>query len=829
MRRGIAASPLATYSAGLISRNSQLSGVGNRLYIESFNRDRPLAREAPLVASDFFFDQRPEVAAVAGWRIARAGAITTGSTQDFTVPGIGTPAAALVVVTGSLGTFGSPVNDKRISVGIKTSGFEGGISGSSQDAHSGSVTHNSGFTDALVKVIKGDGSAFEAVATGALITDGIRLTWSTLPPNAFITDVMLFFGPDISVDADLVTSPGAGTTTITAGFAPDVLLCLSDVNTFDNNIHVQCTLEFFLGVREGDARYTYWSQNPDSVGTSLSQLVTLDPNAIAADFSEAASPAFIFAAETFFDSWNATGFAVNSIGGTPPFCYLALRFGGKAVYSSILDTPAATGDASYSGSGMTPAYAMTLMSRLGTLPSNNKTGRAGAAGLSAFNAAGEQFAASVTDQDAQTTTNTSSIEAAKAYYLTTDAAAEENTATFVSFEPNKFTLNWSAAVGSMHFITLLLERDWHLASGTPSFRIPTASGVGELVFSAAASGTPSGAPKFPKATGTGTGQLIFKATGAGTFPLAQGAGASLLEFSATGAGSFAVPTGTGAGTLEFTSTGSGSFPLAQGAGASLLEFTGTSAGVFPLAQGAGASLLEFTGTSTGTFPLATGTGAALLIFDATGAGLFPLAMGTGAGTVTAVGFSGSGAGVFPLAQGSGASLLEFTGTSTGTFPLATGTGAALLVFPSTSGDGFFPLVTSVGAAELIFEATGAGLFPLALASGTGFTGTGFTGAGAGSFPLPIASSAGLLVFTGTADAFFPLTLGSGNATFDPLGCIVDLEADYDAVSLVSGSYKATSLLEGSRKTISLMEASYALASELEGSYDLLTDLDGGVC
>lgn len=672
MRRGIAASPLATYSAGVIQGRSA-AGLGNRLFVESFNKDKPFSPDAPSVAVDYFFDQRPEVGAVAGWRLVSAAASTVSSTQDFTVGGIGTPVAAIVIMTGATGFAGTPIADSVRSIGIKTGSFEGGICGINQDNVADSVCKRAGFTNALVKMPTSS-STYDAVATGSLIADGIRLTWSTQPASGRMVHVILFFGPDLQAQAAQIVPVGAQL--VSTSWAPDAVFCLSAIDSFDDTLRADDTMYAFLGVRNGGVNYPYASNSPDAQATSLAQMITDNPNVIASAIQENTSPPFLFGTPTNFASWASDGFNISG-SGTPPFIYLALRFGGKQVYASINSTPGIAAEATYTGSGMFPAYGFNLQSRLGTWPSNNKTARGGAFGFSAFNQAGEQFAAAWANQDAQATMNTASYSYTAAYALPTDAAADENIANFSSFAQNKFSWEFSAAVLGQKFVTLLVERDWHTATGTPSFPIPTASATGALKFIAAVTGSPAGQPKFPLAQGSGVGTLEFTGTGAGTFPLATGAASGTLEFSATGAGSFAVPTGTGAGSLEFSGSGAGTFPLAQGTGVGTLEFTGTGAGTFPLVQGSSTGALIFESTTAdGVFPLASGESAGALIFEATGTGFFPLPTAEGTGTVTTTGdlFIGAGEGSFPLPTSFSSGLLVFTGTVDAFFPLALGSG-----------------------------------------------------------------------------------------------------------------------------------------------------------
>lgn len=141
-------------------------------------------------------------------RTIRVAAITAGSTQDVTISGFGTPEVAIVKMY-KVTTDGTVTGDAGIATGL----FAGGnavcsytrstTGGASSSCGRGNAY---GGTD-FIRTFDYAGDD-DSQASVSFITDGIRLSWSLLPPAGWLMSVTLMTGTEAALCGYIDTSGG---------------------------------------------------------------------------------------------------------------------------------------------------------------------------------------------------------------------------------------------------------------------------------------------------------------------------------------------------------------------------------------------------------------------------------------------------------------------------------------------------------------------------------------------------------------------------------------------------------------------------------------------
>ncbi len=409
---------------------------------------------------------------VAGFRLKRVAALTSGSTQDITVSGMGTVKAYRIVITSAVSLTGTTAREHILSWGVCDGTFQGGVGINSLHNSANSTCGRVGFDDAVIRLPNANGSGFAAIAThNSFITDGIRINWSTNPGSAYIMEVELWYGANLSVKAGSAT-PNAGTgasVLVNTGFRPDFVMtgCANAaLNETISNTYLGA-FSFFIDEDNSNDLYTVQLRHLNNAATMV-PTAYMGTGFICRPYTGDTTP-FTLASGTALDAttpFDSSGFNIRTIpssaGTGPTFVYLALEFGGKAYDLQLKDTPTSTGNNSVTGLSFRPGF-VTMLQSIAAAWGDTQIADAsgGSAGFGAFNMAGEEGAVSGSDQDAAATSNTNSRSDAKALHIIQhDGVTTDYAASFVSFNSDGYTLNFTTVQGTAKkYVSFMLEHD----------------------------------------------------------------------------------------------------------------------------------------------------------------------------------------------------------------------------------------------------------------------------------------------------------------------------------------------------------------------------------
>ena len=162
-----------------------------------------------------------------------------------------------------------------------------------------------------------------------------------------------------------------------------------------------------------------------------------------------------------FDANGFSGHARSAGGNDREICYLALNFNG-AVESWVgtHTTPTSTGNDSEAGPSFTPQAVFLIGTMMEALDTAYNDALAGSlVALGAFDG-DDEYCTSVCDEDNAATTNTQSLSDDTAVELPDDDGSAGLTASFVSFDANGWTLNYSAVkANAKYWFALAIEAE----------------------------------------------------------------------------------------------------------------------------------------------------------------------------------------------------------------------------------------------------------------------------------------------------------------------------------------------------------------------------------
>lgn len=480
-----------------------------------------------------------------------ANAITGGGpTQDFTISGFGTPVAAMIVVTSRASSFGV-ADEMQFSWGITDGTFEGGVAARDRDNVGTTDVKQLMFDNAMVRLPSPSGTTFDAVAVfSAFITDGIRLSWSTIPSTAYQVIVTLWGGDDVSAAAGTAiptTVAGANVKITTGSFEPDHLVIAAGRNagaadeTFFNNMNLTFAQVVNLASTPGggsgaDVR-SMCLFSSHNVGTTFLRQ-TLDDDQVGIRIRTTTD---YFRGTKLDDTtpFESDGFNIETtvagIGTAagPRIFYLALNYGGKRVFLSDEVVPGSTGTQSYTF-GMKPDSMLGFQSNTdtsGTVWANleNVLGdNAEAGGPWFLQEGGDAYSVSLQHDDNVGTSNTSSRNEDDALHLTAVVSpfVGAYVANLDSIDIDGVTLDFTTVLAK-RFVIFALETEDVIADPGPAITMPAmgASATGLLTIQG------TSAVLMASTEVAGQGLLVVTGTGTALIPamLAVGTGNVLEE------------------------------------------------------------------------------------------------------------------------------------------------------------------------------------------------------------------------------------------------------------------------------------------------------------
>ncbi len=369
--------------------------------------------------------------------------LTTGK-QNIKIPGFGRPTGAIIICgNGSLIT--NPSNECLMSMGATDGTNQFALTTLAEHGKANADCYRRATTDEIVMMVGGSGVVFAEANFDSFIQNGIRINVTVTDGGGRAMNVLLFHDDvQVSVGAStLATEDNAAT--FTPGFEMDALFTFSLFTAFNDTSIGARTMVTGFGSWDGvTVRQT-------SLGTySLDGAATGDPRAQTTELGvwvnpNDAGPVYAELGNITDTTFDLTSKAGNLSGVT--LGYLALKLPGGQAWAGVLDSPASTGNFSWSQIGFKPNTAIIQPTLLQAEDTSVADGDAGAFGWSMFTEDVETCR-SWADEDASTTTDTQSDVAATAIDIDLDDGAAGFVGSFLSFDTHGVTLNFSAVPGT---------------------------------------------------------------------------------------------------------------------------------------------------------------------------------------------------------------------------------------------------------------------------------------------------------------------------------------------------------------------------------------------
>lgn len=294
---------------------------------------------------------------MAGHAIVTQAAPTSDGTQNYTKTSLGTPIGALFF-GGFVTTLNLDISHSVLSIGATHKSGNGVMCMSTaENAQATADSDSIQQSDELVRIpTPGANAAQEQCNYNAGVTDGIQVDW--VATNVARQISALMFNEGIAnFDVQYVTMNGTGATTITPGFAADIVLFFGCGGTSEFNLGV-CTENFSM----------YAGGNYASAVMNGAHGTTT-PNSAEAMLIDEMIGSVNGTNGNTFNSWTlgnftGTGFDATKIGGTDPIevCVVSLKLdAGYAAEVGTFVAPTSTGVASViTGLDHTPDLAIFI-------------------------------------------------------------------------------------------------------------------------------------------------------------------------------------------------------------------------------------------------------------------------------------------------------------------------------------------------------------------------------------------------------------------------------------------------------------------------------------
>lgn len=380
--------------------------------------------------------------------IVRAVAKTSTGTQDFTVSGFGTPKAAIFMLTraASLET----VFDGVVASYGATDGTNSICDAWRYEDNVATTNVTSGtLRTVCIRAQQLTANSTEAEAAfSAWITNGVRINWSTASANNMYVTCILFGGAEIAnahvgnVETDL-----AGTYDVTSpGFQPDLV--------FTWTVHAAAGYmndyigHHSMGIADRAAATNYsvtHSNTPRAATSSIYAIIRNDQ-------------AGVGQGENFVISgYDANGFNVVLTGRSygSDLCWLALKFTGVSVAVKTETWKyASTGNKAFTGYGFKPNFLMIWATSCPTLNIEESDTNAGPEGTFAIDNNGVEYGhlSYSLDNAADSDEKAMVSDSIKMY---SGSSSQDVTATWVSYDSDGYTFNFSAVVNTDRYCLVL--------------------------------------------------------------------------------------------------------------------------------------------------------------------------------------------------------------------------------------------------------------------------------------------------------------------------------------------------------------------------------------
>jgi len=372
---------------------------------------------------------------------------------DFTVPGFGTPKAAMFFFAANHIT-GTSRPGGRISMGFTDGVNQACCSSASEDAQATSNTARSSSVTSCVQNVYYDGSIVDHVGSfNSWITDGVRLSFTNLGGNAYSVMCVLINGDDVLNATVGDFHNDAISESVTLGYEPSILFPMSIGRATQESVTRRASMQNGCVVNDGsNTQRSTAMRSQDSLTTTLvgtarsivSGLLEIDHGAIT---------------NTADISFSPTGFTFdNTISPLDKWTYyLALEFSpGTQVAIFDYEWPEA-GTLSVAGVGFEPTFAFMHDTQSTPTPDLHlNTGNVFNYMAVAFDAA-NMASLNITDRTAQTDSQCKSLSDIKVNRVWVGGGDNAIVSTGWSFTSDGFDITTSN--------TSDIFRGWGLAIG----------------------------------------------------------------------------------------------------------------------------------------------------------------------------------------------------------------------------------------------------------------------------------------------------------------------------------------------------------------------------
>ena len=400
---------------------------------------------------------------------------TSGTSQDVTISGFGTPVACEIeaVYNATEGTGGTK-QGTLLSTGA--SDFTNDYCIASMEEYGGNADANRAFRDdACVAIIRPADQTIFYLGTATTTTDGITISWvnsggsPVTPAVAFHLIVTLYGGSELDAQVDQVATSAtvSGTAAVTGlSFEPDILVARTHRSVDGGgypSLNTTAAISYGIGYHDGSSitQYSLNYGHQDGV-TSGSPFGLMSDSYIAvnewvdgtiyqqAEWTARTSSSYTFTTRNYADDMELIVLALGLPSGHEAFLADDTAVGSTGSQDHVLDTL-----------GWTPQFARTCESNVAAYDTLYITGAT--PGCWAINSMGENDQAAMAwwceDGTASAMNVHGFVQSGKARYLTTDdGTGVEHDAAFTEFIEDGYRANYATAATSPgKAFTLIVE------------------------------------------------------------------------------------------------------------------------------------------------------------------------------------------------------------------------------------------------------------------------------------------------------------------------------------------------------------------------------------
>jgi hypothetical protein len=381
----------------------------------------------------------------------RVAAKVAGGSQDITIPGFGTPKAAVVILSRATADA-TPVSDYSIGVGLTDGTRSRCISAVTEDGVTTTDTDRSASSE-LVGMLFPVLQSMDARADfSSWITNGIRIAWTGTPNAGYLMTVILLGGADLTayVNSTSFTVPDADGEDVTdPGFQPDQVwtICAGHNTDFTASPTITAECHWTFGVADdnggGIDQWCTGTWLRDNFGSTSEKGCFY--NAVAANTDATWTYRTVELTSMIASGFHLAQSSSGVNGTTYKIGYLALDFGGNSHSAGTAQSPTSTGDQGITAPGFTPGFGLFLAGMIeGTVPKVWGSTVGDTIGIGVADDAITEYGYGLADESTADPTNAESEAVSDAILVNDGDGTGLLQAALTSWDANGFTLNWSA-------------------------------------------------------------------------------------------------------------------------------------------------------------------------------------------------------------------------------------------------------------------------------------------------------------------------------------------------------------------------------------------------